>query len=44
MNNPQKLADYGLAGRQRAIADFGWDAIAAQTENLYRLVIDSRAK
>ncbi len=44
MNNPQKLADYGLAGRKRAIADFGWDAIATQTEDLYRFVIDSRAK
>ncbi len=44
MNDPQKLSAYGQAGRQRAIEDFGWDAIAAQTEDLYRLVIDSRAK
>lgn len=44
MNNPEKLAQYGRAGRQRAIADFGWDAIAAQTEDLYRRVIAARTK
>lgn len=44
MSNPEKLRAYGLAGRKRAIEEFGWDAIAAQTEALYRFVIDSRAK
>ena len=30
---------YGKAGRERAIAEFGWDKVAAQTTNLYRSVI-----
>lgn len=30
---------YGKAGRERAIAEFGWDKVASQTTNLYRSVI-----
>ena len=30
---------YGKAGRERAIAEFGWDKVAVQTTNLYRSVI-----
>ena len=30
---------YGKAGRERAIAEFGWDKVATQTINLYRSVI-----
>ena len=30
---------YGKAGRERAIAEFGWDKVAVQTSNLYRSVI-----
>lgn len=44
MNDPEMLSAYGKAGRKRAIEDFGWDAIALQTQDLYRRVIDSRAK
>lgn len=29
----------GKAGRERAIAEFGWDKVAVQTTNLYRSVI-----
>ena len=30
---------FGKAGRERAIAEFGWDKVAVQTTNLYRSVI-----
>lgn len=30
---------FGIAGRKRAIAEFGWDKVAAQTINLYRSLI-----
>ena len=30
---------FGEAGRERAVAEFGWDKVAAQTINLYRSVI-----
>jgi len=30
---------YGKAGRNRAVAEFGWDKVATQTTNLYRSVI-----
>ena len=34
------LADrLGKAGRERAVAEFGWDKVASQTINLYRSVI-----
>ena len=42
MNDHEKLAEYGKAGRKRAVDDFGWDAIADQTEALYRSVIAAR--
>lgn len=29
----------GMAGRKRAVAEFGWDKVAAQTINLYRSLI-----
>jgi starch synthase len=29
----------GEAGRARAVADFGWDAIAARTVEVYRSVL-----
>ncbi len=31
--------EFGLAGRKRAIAEFGWDKVANQTINLYRSLI-----
>jgi starch synthase len=39
MADPARLIRYGKAGRQRAAAHFGWDAIAQQTIDLYRSVI-----
>jgi starch synthase len=39
MADPQRLQRYGKAGRSRAQQHFGWDAVAAQTVELYRSVI-----
>ncbi len=33
--DPQRAAELGRAGRQRAVAEFGWDAVAARTAQLY---------
>ncbi len=35
LTDPARAATLGAAGRKRAIAEFGWDAIAAQTVALY---------
>ena len=42
MANPDLLSRYGAAGRQRAISEFGWEAVAATTLALYQSVINSR--
>jgi starch synthase len=42
MADPELLKRYGAAGRQRAIAEFGWDAVAATTLALYQSVIKNR--
>jgi len=42
MADPAKLKQYGVAGRKRAVEDFAWEAIAEQTEALYRSVIVNR--
>ena len=42
MAQPELLKQYGNAGRQRAIAEFGWDAVAATTLVLYQSVINNR--
>lgn len=39
MGDPELLERYGKAGRARAQAEFGWDAVAAQTIALYKSVI-----
>lgn len=39
MSNPSQLRDYGVAGRVRAVSEFGWDAVAAATIALYRSVL-----
>jgi len=39
MGDPEKLKRYGIAGRTRAINEFGWDAVAAATIALYRSVL-----
>jgi alpha-maltose-1-phosphate synthase len=33
--DPGRAAEFGARGRARAVAEFGWDAIAAQTAELY---------
>jgi starch synthase len=44
MAQPELLQQYGVAGRERAIAEFGWEAVAARTIELYRLVIQKFTK
>jgi len=39
MAQPELLKRYGIAGRERAIQEFGWDAVAKATIDLYRSVI-----
>jgi starch synthase len=39
MGDPERLKRYGIAGRTRAINEFGWDAVAAATIALYRSVL-----
>jgi len=38
LGDPARAAELGQAGRERAVADFRWDAIAEQTLALYRSV------
>jgi starch synthase len=42
LSDPELLQRYGKAGRQRAATEFGWDAVAATTLNLYQSVISNR--
>jgi alpha-maltose-1-phosphate synthase len=35
IGDPARAAEFGARGRQRAVADFSWDRIAAQTAELY---------
>jgi starch synthase len=42
MADPELLTQYGKAGRERAISEFGWAAVAATTLSLYQSVIASR--
>jgi starch synthase len=35
LSDPARAAAMGQAGRKRAVAEFGWPAIAAQTADLY---------
>jgi starch synthase len=35
VGEPGRAEIMGAAGRKRAVAEFGWDAIAAQTVGLY---------
>lgn len=39
MSEPEKLREYGVAGRARAVREFGWDAVAQATIALYRSVL-----
>ena len=35
LRDPGRAEAMGLAGRERAVAEFSWDAVAAQTAALY---------
>jgi len=37
--DPARAAAMGAAGRKRALAEFSWDAIAAQTAALYAALL-----
>jgi starch synthase len=39
LSDPARAAAMGALGRARAVADFGWDAIAARTVDVYRSVL-----
>jgi starch synthase len=39
MGDPERLKRFGIAGRTRAINEFGWDAVATATIALYRSVL-----
>jgi starch synthase len=39
MADSAKLSQYGIAGRARAISEFGWERVAAATITLYRSVL-----
>ncbi|BDH56284.1 hypothetical protein MTP03_12230 [Tsukamurella sp. PLM1] len=41
--DPARAAAFGTAGRERAIADFSWESIAAQTLEVYRHALAARA-
>lgn len=42
MSDPEKAAQMGVAGRERALNQFGWDTIARQTVDVYQRAIDAR--
>ncbi|WP_153504319.1 glycogen synthase [Cumulibacter manganitolerans] len=39
INDEQLCDEFGRAGRQRAVGDFGWDRIAEQVNTLYEAVV-----
>jgi alpha-maltose-1-phosphate synthase len=41
LRDPDRAAEMGLAGRKRAVAEFSWQAIAAQTADLYAELVTS---
>ena len=42
MRQPELRAQFGRAGRKRAEEKFSWGAIAAETQQLYRGIVESR--
>ena len=42
IRDPDRAAAMGQAGRKRAVAEFGWSAIAAQTAALYAELVTAR--
>jgi len=43
LGDPDRAGAMGQAGRKRAVAEFGWPAIAAQTANLYAELVRSES-
>jgi starch synthase len=43
MNDPASREVMGLAARRRAVEHFSWSAIARQTADLYRDLVERRA-
>jgi starch synthase len=41
--DPPRAAEMGRAGRERAVRDFAWPAIAEQTVAVYRRLAEARA-
>jgi starch synthase len=41
VRDPARAKSYGVAGRQRAVSEFSWTAIAEQTVELYTSVLDT---
>jgi starch synthase len=39
LGDPTRAARMGAAGRERAVTDFGWDAVARQTRDVYTHVL-----
>ena len=39
-SGPVRAREMGRNGRERAVAHFGWDAIAEQTIDVYRAALD----
>jgi alpha-maltose-1-phosphate synthase len=44
VSDPERAAEMGRAGRQRAIEDFSWEAIAERTVEVYRSVLAERGR
>jgi starch synthase len=44
LTDPARAAEMGRAGRARAVADFGWDAIAQRTVALYEEVVSRNTR
>ncbi|WP_159498894.1 glycogen synthase [Microbacterium sp. 18062] len=42
VGDPERARELGAAGRRRAAEEFSWERIAAQTEELYRRVVNAR--
>ena len=42
LGDAERLEQMGRAGRERAVADFGWPMIAERTVELYQHVVESR--
>ena len=39
VDNPAKAEAMGKAGRERAVSEFGWDAVADRTVKLYNSLV-----